>query len=308
METSRRTPACALPGRGDGVRRIYACFLMGLGVSAASFRAERKALPVLTDPSALDSRVSDAPELVRLLESMPMTDPEYGAWWGTEEGRGLYEQIAERIGVPIASSLSQQFGVHHEPADVANTAFTVLRQDFVHAYIARATDPWSYLAQTVKRELLQGIGAHYRAELSDAVLEGARVPAPAPAETSIQDAVELTYAHLAPMAPEDLHASLREAITYFAELGGARLSHLYTHATTDAEMTGLGLGREEILAIANAVLGARPHHGQTSLVAAFLRDPGFDPRSSLMHRRALKKFESRMASSAVRRQEGALVG
>jgi hypothetical protein len=85
-----------------------------------------------------------------------------------------------------------------------------------------------------------------------------------------------------------------------------RISHLYTHATTDDELTDLGLVREEILAIANAVLGSRSGGGQNSLIAAFLHDPAFDPRSSILHRRALQKFQSRMAGIATKQE--ALVG
>jgi hypothetical protein len=132
------------------------------------------------------------------------------------------------------------------------------------------------------------------------------VPRAEASAVSVRDAVQLTFDVLAPFVPDHLRGSLKEAIVYFAEPGGARLSHLYTHATTDTELTGLGLVREEILAIANAVLGSRPNNGQTSLIAGFLNDPAFDPRSSILHRRALNKFQSRMAGVAAIQE--ALVG
>jgi hypothetical protein len=279
---------------------------MGRGVAAKIHCAEGNALPVLTTPDLIPHASGETTELLRVLASMPKSDPAYGTWWDTDEGRWLYEEISTRIGAPLAASLRHKFGVNYEAADVANTAFMVLRQDFVHAYILRADDPWAYLSQMLKREMLATAGAFFRVELTDETLFNSSVPAVEQAAVSVHEAAELTYEVLAPSAPEHLRGSLKDAIVYFAELGGARLSHLYTHATSDAELTGLGLVREEILAIANAVLGSRPNNGQTSLIAAFLNDPTFDPRSSILHRRALNKFQSRMAGIATKQE--ALVG
>jgi hypothetical protein len=279
---------------------------MGPGVAADIHFAEGNELPVLTTPDALPHVSDETQELVHVLASMPMSDPAYGSWWNTEAGRWLYSEIGTRIGTPLAASLRHKFGVHYEAADVANTALTILRQDFVHAYILRADDPWAYLSQMLKRDMLSTAGAHFRVELTDDALYSSSIPPAEQSAVSVHDAAELTYEVLASSAPEHLQGSLKEAILYFAELGGARLSHLYTHATSDTELTGLGLVREEILAIANAVLGSRPNNGQTSLIAAFLNDPAFDPRSSILHRRALNKFQSRMAGAATKQE--ALVG
>lgn len=259
-------------------------------------------LSVLTAPHDL----AEATDLRTLLSAMPMTDPEYGAWWSSEEGSWLYREITHRIGHPLTQSLRVKYGASYEPADVANTAVMVLRQDLIHVYIDRSEDPWAYLAQILKRDLTAAAGAHFRVELSDEALLGSTTPAPATSSpVSLQEAADMTYRVLAPAMPAARRRALKKAIGYFADLGGARLSHLYTHATTDSELTGLGLGREEILAIANAVLGSRPHNGQTSLLAAYLQDPGFDPRSSLMHRKALTKFQARMSRTA---HQEALVG
>lgn len=263
-------------------------------------------MPDLTTLDTPSHLAGESTELLRVLASMPMSDPAYGSWWNTDEGRWLYSEINVRIGAPLAASLRHKFGVSYEAADVANTAFMILRQDFVHAYILRANDPWAYLSTMLKREMLSSAGAHFRVELTDDALFESCAPPVEQAAVSLHDAAELTYEVLAPAAPAHLRGSLQEAILYFAELGGARLSHLYTHASSDLELTGLGLVREEILAIANAVLGSRPNNAQTSLIAAFLVDPTFDPRSSILHRRALKKFQSRMAGIATKQE--ALVG
>lgn len=237
---------------------------------------------------------------------MPMSDPAYGSWWGSDHGIWLYDEISARIGGPLASSLKNTYGVSYEPADVSNTAFTVLRQDFARAYLLRADDPWAYLFQMLKREMLAAAGTHFRVELSDDVLFESAAPVPGQPAVTVQEAAAVTYDVLAPLTPAHLRENLRHAVRYFSEPGGVRMSHLFTHAANDEELTGLGLVREEILAIANAVLGSRPNNGQTSLIAAFLHDPGFDPRSSILHRRALNKFQSRMAGIAHKQE--ALVG
>ncbi|MBG0738876.1 hypothetical protein IV500_05500 [Paeniglutamicibacter antarcticus] len=191
---------------------------------------------------------SESTELLQVLASMPMSDPAYGTWWSTAEGRWLYNEISIRVGSPLAASLQHKFGVHYEPADVANTAFMVLRQDFVYAYVLRADDPWAYLSQMLKREMLSAAGAYFRVELTDDAIFDSTIPPAEQAAVSVHDAADLTYKVLAPSAPEHLHSSLKDAILYFAELGGARLSHLYTHASSDTELTSLGLVRDEILA------------------------------------------------------------
>ncbi|MET4143727.1 hypothetical protein [Arthrobacter sp. UYCo732] len=262
-------------------------------------------MPVLTTTGPLSRVSEESQELLRVLAAMPMSDPAYGSWWATEQGAWFYEEITTRIGSPLAASLRTKYGVAYECADVANTAFTVLRQDFVHAYLLRADDPWAYLSQMLKREMLNAAGAHFRVELTDEALFEASSPVSGRSIVTVQDAAALTYNALAPLVPAQYRDKLRNAISYFAEPGGVRISHLYTHASNDPELTGLGLVREEILAIANAVLGSRPNNGQNSLIVAFLHDADFDPRSSILHRRALNKFESRMAG--LTKQE-ALVG
>ncbi|SDQ13444.1 hypothetical protein [Pseudarthrobacter chlorophenolicus] len=253
------------------------------------------------------SQLSGEPtELLSVLAAMPMSDPAYGRWWGTDQGNWLYDEISARIGGPLAGTLKNTYGVTYEPADVSNTAFTLLRKDFAHAYLLRADDPWAYLSQMLKREMLAAAGAHFRVELTDDVLFDSNATETGQPLVTVQDAADVTYDVLAPLAPAHLRESLRHAIRYFAEPGGVRMSHLFTHAANDVELTGLGLVREEILAIANAVLGSRPNNGQTSLIAAFLHDPGFDPRSSILHRRALNKFQSRLAAIADKQE--ALVG
>lgn len=260
---------------------------------SASPRAER--LPAHSGPLATaQEHDQDTVELFRVLgPAMPLTDPEYGRWWASEDGAWLYARILTRIGAPVSKTVNKAYGVGCEPTDVANTAVTMLRQNFTRAYIRRAGDPWSYLSQMLKRELFNTAGLHLRAELGDIFA----LPTVDPdGVVSLKEAIEATCRHIVPLTPHRLRHAVDPAVTYFAELGGPRISHLYTHATTDEELTGLGLEREHILAIANIVLGSRPRNAETSLIAGFLLDADFDPTSSLLHRKALKKYGSRMAA------------
>lgn len=235
--------------------------------------------------------------LVRTVSTMPSTDPDYGQWWGTQEGQAFYGEVVERIGRPIAYNINRQYGVSYEAADVANTAFTMLHQEFIAAYIQRSKDPWAYLSTVLRREMVSEIGGYFRTELTEAALYESSTALPARPSATVREAAELTAAALAQAAPTFPRPVLQEAVFYFAERGHRRLSHLYTEATTDPELTSMGLGREEILAIANAVLGSRPDNELNSLMAAYLMDPACEPRSSIRHRRALKKFATRIAKS-----------
>lgn len=257
-------------------------------------------LPPRTSPAGTtQENDQDTAELYRVLgPTMPLSDPEYGQWWASKDGEWLYARILARIGTSVSQKVNKSYGVGCEPADVANTAVPMLRQNFTRAYIRRAGDPWSYLAQMLKRELFNTVGLHLRAELDDVF---AMPAAGFDRAVSLEEAIDATCRQILPLTPQHLHPVVRPAVTYFAELGGPRISHLYTHATTDEELTGLGLGREHILAIANIVLGGRPRNAETSLIAGFLLDPDFDPSSSLLHRKALKKYGSRM--SALEHQE-----
>lgn len=230
---------------------------------------------------------SQTPRLTSVLSTIPH-GPGYGSWWGTADGQWLYTEITERIGNTLACTVNRTYGVDYCAADVANTAVTVLAQDLLPRYILKSLNPWAYLASALKRELIKDAGAHFRVELSDEHLGTLRQPE-RPA-TSMSAAVDATVACLQETAPA---TGLHSVVDYLADRGGARISHAYTDAAADAELQAQGLTREEILAIANAVLGSR--RGGASVIAGFLSDPAFTPSDSIPHRKALKKYSSRMA-------------
>lgn len=242
--------------------------------------------------------MTEAAELLGVLNGIPMTDPAYGQWWGTNDGQWLYGQIADRIGLPLVVSSNRKFGVSYTPEDVANTAVASLRSETILPYIRTATDPWGYLASVLRRQLRRDAGAYFRTELDADAVRCMSYELDDGTNPKMSDGVEQTVARLQPYVDVSRHSSLREAVWYFAERGHGRLSHLYTAAARDPELTDLGLCHREILAIANAVLGSRPVHAHNSLLAGFLSSPGFDPGSSIPHRIALKKFGARMSSRA----------
>lgn len=261
-----------------------------LGTGPPTGHDEGKAVP------ERNSGEDEGQALISLVGSIPSTDPEYGQWWSTQDGWELYAMILRRIGTPIAISVNRQYGVSYEAEDIANTAFLVMRQDFVAAYLSRSTDPWAYLASVLKREMVRTAGSHFRTELTDEVLY-VQDALPWTPSITVGEAAMLTAHALSSAATALREDVLLEAVLYFAERGHQRISHLYTNATADPELTALGLGREEILAIANAVLGSRPDNQLNSLIAAFLTDPAFDPKSSIRHRRALNKFTARITKA-----------
>ena len=235
----------------------------------------------------------DVDRLRTALAAIPAESGDQGAFWATDDGHWLLARIADRIGRPLAASFSRRYGASLETGDVTHTAVLVLSRDLALASVRRASDQWAYLYQVLRHEMIQQMGTWVTQELDD---EHAAVVAPAADadRVTVGDAVERTLDCLERLTPERVRVNLATAVRYFADNGESRLSHLHTHSARDVALTGLGLSREEILALANVVLGSRPNHGANSLLGGFLRDLNWDPRTSAPHRRALEKYEARM--------------
>lgn len=240
---------------------------------------------------------STSEELIGALAGVPFTDPAYGQWWASEEGQWLYSAIARRIGGPLISASDALYGVSFDPEDVANTAVSLLRRPEVHPYITSAADPWGYLASVIRRQLRRDAGTYFRVPLDDQEViagTGREDDSDAP---RLQESVERTVAYLNNFAPPAVREHLDEVVWYFAERGHNRLSHLFTDATRDPYLADLGLGRKEILALANAVLGSRPSHGHNSVLGGYLSSTAFDPDSSIPHRLAMRKLAARLGGA-----------
>lgn len=238
-------------------------------------------------------------ELIEALAGIPFSDPGYGQWWDSEEGRWLYEKVAVRIGGPLIASSQSLYGVSFDPEDVANTAVSLLRRPEVHPYITGAADPWGYLASVIRRQLRQDAGTYFRVQLDDEEVASLSYEGEDRDGPGMRESVDRTVTYLSAHASPEHRTCLEEAVWYFAERGHHRLSHLYTDATRDPYLADLGLGRKEILAVANAVLGSRPEHGHNSVLGGYLSSPAFNPDDSIPHRLAMRKFAARMGAGQV---------
>lgn len=237
---------------------------------------------------------TDAERLRVVLDSIPSAPDEQGPWWASDDGRWLFERITDRICRPLTTSFARRYGATFECGDVANTAVVVLARDAVLASVRRADDQWAYLYQVLRHEMLQQMGSWVNQELDPERAAGVVIDGPDPDRVTVGDAVDRTLQCLGEITPEAVRPALPTAVQYFAENGDSRLSHLHTMSARDVTLTGLGLSREQILALANIVLGSRPNHGATSLLGGYLRDAHWNPRTSAPHRRALEKYQARM--------------
>jgi hypothetical protein len=237
--------------------------------------------------------IQDTTRLRDTLREVPEYGAGYGAWWGTDDGQWLHAMINDLIGVPVVKQVRRLYDASYESSDVANNAVAALSQNFVRAAVQRADDPWAYLYTTLKRELSGQAGRFFRTEMSEDITI-ANIESDSHGRTNITEAIHLTAACLREITPKHLIPGMNEAVFFFAEHGHSRLSHLFTASTHDGELATLGLARHHILAIANAVLGSRPNHSESSILAGFLIDESWDPRASVPHRRALEKYAARI--------------
>lgn len=177
---------------------------------------------------------------------------------------------------------------------MANTAVELLAGPAIVDSLRQAEDQWAYLAAVLKRALTAQIGAFFREDemefLAERVADERRDDV-----TPVVDAVKLTARFLAAHTTDDVLPHLEELVYYFAERGHANLSHLHTDAARDPELLSRGLRPKEIRAVANAVLGSRPDHGENSLLGAILLDSSWDPSTSAAHSAALRKYAGRLA-------------
>jgi hypothetical protein len=242
----------------------------------------------LTEEDAAESRL-----LREALDSIPADPTKFGRWWGTVNGAWLLEHIEARVGITIAARFSSQYGAAFEPRDIAHTAVLILEQETALAGLRAADNQWAYLYQMLRNEMFRQMGTRgiIGVDFDQLALTSYEDVGTIDA---VEDAIVRTIDVLAPLTPQPVRRHLAEAVAYFADRGQSRLSHAHTISARDEELTGLGLTRPQILALANVVLGARPRHGETSVLAGFLLDSDWNPETSVAHRAALKKYRARM--------------
>lgn len=244
-------------------------------------------------PVSIDQSDSDTGErLVTVIRAIP--NERYGAWWGTDDGIWLHAAIRDRIGPTVVGYVHSLYGVEYEALDVAQTAVSLLESATVRERIASANNPWAYLYVSLQRKMISSGGAYFRAQMTSLLTVPVAASGGESNTPSMLDAVQETVNRLKPVTPASLHGALTEGVFYFAERGHSRLSHLFTQSTRDVDLLELGFNRDQILALANVVLGARADHGRTSLLAGFLSGEDWSPDGSTTHQRALDKYRTRM--------------
>jgi hypothetical protein len=237
------------------------------------------------------------------LLTVPTEPKEYGRWWTGEDGRWLYTRIEERIGKPLVLWVGRVYGPRYESLDVANSAVDVLGKPAVLLSVQGADDQWAYLAVVLKRELITQVGGYFREEeLTEQDSHFATLVKEESSLTPVVDAVQLTADCLKAHTPTEFLPHLEELVFYFAEHGHANLSRLHSSAARAPELLTRGIPAKQIRAIANAVLGSRPNHGETSILGGFIQDSEWDPATSVLHARALSKYAQRMTHSVRRPQ------
>lgn len=239
----------------------------------------------------------DGARLLDALKTIPDKIEAYGDWWKTDEGIWLLEAIRTRIGEPVTSHVHRYYGVEYDTRDVANTAVVALSNPVVRSKISKATDPWAYLYVALRRKMVRSAGNFFRVELDAGDRRFFYEDTTSSNQPQIVDAIQDTLDCLLPLTPPSLRQPVIDCVYYFAERGHARLSHLFTRSSKDNALLSLGLTREQILAVGNIVIGARPDHGRTSILAGYLKDADWSPYQSDPHRNALRKYSERLEKS-----------
>jgi len=240
------------------------------------------------------SNIGDDMKLRSALASIASSELSYGLWLGTTEAKWLLETVETRIAGIIMTRFSRQHGIDFEASDIVNTAVILLANERVVESLESAADQWAYLYQVLNNDMLKQMGTRGNSALELAEQMADPDPDCDDEMPDVRSAMHLTVETLSPLTPAALRPHLREVVEHLAERGQVRISHAHTSSANDAELISLGLERQHILALANVVLGARPNHGENSILAGFLQDSDWKPSQSIPHRIALKKYRARM--------------
>ncbi|HWK20972.1 MAG TPA: hypothetical protein VNR37_09445 [Microbacteriaceae bacterium] len=254
------------------------------------------------EPSRPTSRRTESPSdpgatLRRLVAAVPSDPREYGAWWGGASGRALAARIEAEVAAPVARGVRARTGRFVDPGVVLGLVVESFAppSQLVRAVRSPSTqDPGAYLGRSLVNALSREIGTESEVEL-DAV---SRRPAPrrriAPVE--LATAVGAVHRALRPGTPARLHGSLARVLERVVDRAqDGSLSRLHTRTALDEGLLGLGWSREQLRALVNVVIGARPDHARASLLVGFLIHEEWLPRASPVHRAALDAYARRMA-------------
>lgn len=250
---------------------------------------------------------SDA-QLREVLRSIPSTTSEYASWWATTPGAELVDQVMRFVAHRVASAIRRQVSVDVDRDEVVSLLFLALLPDrlLLRSLTNPTTErPWAYLHRCLVNTLLDDAGAYFRRELHDETLV-VDAPVARSEQWGIEDAIAATVQVLAPATPTQLIPHLEVAVGWMADRAvDGRLSYLHTHAAREVSLLDRGFLAPQLLAIANAAVGARPDHSKTSLLAAFLLEPTWKPAFSRPHRASLSQYAKRMYLAEASRRSAA---
>jgi len=236
-----------------------------------------------------------------LAAAIPRDRRDYGPWWAGPTGRRLLARLQGTVAEPVARAASARSGRRIEPDEVIGLAVEALAPPSQLARALRSpmtADPEAYLVRSLANALVREQGG----ELTLEACRDARV-APASARTGeprIVLAIELVCRTIAPLTPSRLRLSLPAAVERIVDRAAdGALSRLHARAPRDGRLLDLGWTEAQLRALVNVVVGARPDHARSSLVAGYLRSEDWRPHASGDHRAALKRYARRMHRSEV---------
>jgi len=193
-----------------------------------------------------------------------------------------------------------------EPAAVIGLVVEALAppSQLVRGLLAPATeDPGAYLARSLVNALAREVGTDWSIDPVDDRWCGPSAASGEPVGLSTAgDAVRRV---LLPCTPARLRPTLATVIEHVVDRAtDGSLSRLHTRTAVDERLRRLGWSREQLRALVNVVIGARPDHARASLIAGFLGDEDWRPRESPAHRAAIDAYARRMARSEAGRTTG----
>lgn len=244
-------------------------------------------------------------QLVQVLTSIPGDPDAARSWWSSLAGYALLEQIEHHMTAPIVAAVRRELSVEVDASEVASTAWLLLSPErsllLKHLVSPDTDNPWGYLHTSVKNQVLDDVGRYFRRELTVA-LEDRPIEEPADEERTLEFVVARTACVLAPVTPREVRPGLVDAVDWMADAATrGRLSHLHALAGRSSELRELGFGGDRARALANLTVGKRPDHSVTSLFAAFLLQPQWEPAHSPRHAASIREYAMRMTTLSVRR-------
>lgn len=236
-------------------------------------------------------------QLRRLVVDIPGGRADYGAWWDSRSGRLLANRIVTDLAAPVARGVKARTGRSVDHGVVLGLVVEALvpPSQLVRALRSPATaDPLAYLVRSLVNALAREIGTEAGIDLNE--VSWAEESRTRTTRMALTAAVRAVLRELLPGTPPRLRPTLPDALERVVDRArDGCLSRLHTRMALDERLLALGWSREQLRVLVNAVVGTRPDHARTSLLAGFLTGNDWRPRTSPIHRGAIDAYARRMA-------------